>query len=276
MNAPAALEANLINVARRPSQGGEYQTWFSREPSLPLGRFTVSGADAGTWAGDSGYAVGLEDDPRELVAQVEIACSPGGAVTLTITGTNVADAAIVGTAVIEFPDWSGLAQTDFPISYSVDVVPAVAGLFKTITTVAVDCLAAAAGMKIQIFGMPAQDSYLRIGCTEAKTYNSKSRVSRPIACEMDGSAFTAKGRSKPGELSITAKDSGTAGLGPFDGARVTVKFAVVHDGDVSVRNLYYTGYDVALEATAGDGETEATQMTKGNYETMMYMLPVSA
>lgn len=276
MQRPSAIPTVSIPLARRPSQGGEYQVYLSPADGLELGSVTVTGANAGTYTADTGYAVALAARPSDLVVVLENGRKVGGSLTVHVVGTDQADAALSGNATLEFPAWAGVSQEAFPTGLAAEVVVAANKYFKTVTSVTVTAADVdAKDAKLILLGMPDQSTYERVGCTTSKEITTPSRTGRPMACEMNGSAFTAAGVSTPGELSISAADTGPGSLQRFDGVRCVAQIRVVHEGS-EVRRLYMTGHYVKVRLQAPTGEEQATHQSQGPFERYAYFLPASA
>lgn len=276
MQRPSALPTVSIPLARRPSQGGEYQVFLSPMDGLELGSVSITGANAGTYTADTGYAVALAARPSDLIVLLENGRKAGGALTVHVVGTDQTDAALSGNATIEFPSWAGVSQEAYPTGFAAEVIVAANKQFKTVSSVTV--LAAdvdAKDAKLILLGMPDQSTYERVGCTTSKEITTPSRVGRPMPCEMNGSAFTAAGVSRPGELSISAADTGSGSLQRFDGVRCTAQVRVVHEG-TEVRRMYMPGHYVTVRLSAPTGEEQATHQSQGPFERFAYFLPASA
>lgn len=273
---PAALSSGNIPLARRPSQGGEFQVFLSAQDALEVGAVTVTGLNAGSYAPDSGYAVALAARPSELVVVLENGRVTSGNVAVHVVGTDQNDAALSGNAVLDFPAWCGVADSAFPTGMAAEVIVPAGRMFKTITGVTVTgAPVAAKDARLIVLGMPDIASYERVGCTTSKEIETPSRVGRPIACEMQGSAFTAAGRSRPGALTISAKDLGPGSLSRFDGIRTTVQIRVQHES-VEARRYFMTGHFVSVRHSAPDGEEEATLSSQGPFERFALLLPADA
>lgn len=276
MQRPAALTADKISLARRPSAGGEYQVSLSTEEALELGTVSITGANAGTYTGDTGYAVSLAARPSDVIVLLEHGQAVGGSITVHVVGTDATNAALSGNATLEFPTWAGVEDEAFPTGLAGEVIVAANKKFKTVTSVTVlNANAAAKDAKLIVLAMPDSETFVKVGCTTSKQYTTPSRPGRTIACEMQGSAFVAAGRSRPGSLTISAKDQGAAGLSRFDGLRTVARISVVHQG-VEARRMFMTGHYVTVELSAPDGEEDATHQSQGPFERFAYFFPADA
>jgi hypothetical protein len=276
MQRPDALTSDKISLARRPSAGGEYQVHLSTQEALELGSLLVTGADAGTYTGDTGYAVSLAARPSDLLVVLENGQPVNGPIVVHVVGTDATNAALSGNATLEFPTWSGVDDDAFPTGLAAEVIVPANKQFKTVTSVTVlDAAAQAKDAKLILLGMPNSDTYDRVGCTTSKQITTPSRPGRTIPCEMQGAAFTAAGRSRAGALTISAKDQGPASLSRFDGLRTVARISVVHQG-VEARRMFMTGHYVTVELSAPDGEEDATHQSQGPFERFAYLLPADA
>lgn len=275
--APAALATTQIGAARRPIQSGEYQVLFSQEPIYELGSLEITGANAASVSLDAGFAVALAARPSDVVVALRTSGYAGGsAIAVQLIGTDQTNAALSGVGQVRFPNWSGQPNNQLPIGLAVDVVVPDGKKFKTINTVNVSAAAVAKGTKLRIYGNPDTSTYVRVGCTTGASFNTPARPGRNIGCGMDGTAFSAKGMSRPGEITVTAKDSNTSGLMPFNGSNVSVMVQGVIDDTVTAVRYYLSRFDVAVRKQIGDGETEATDEAQGVYEGFMMVIAPDA
>lgn len=265
-----------LNEARKPNSGGEFQVWVSPEDMLEVARFTCTSPTSGTLSIDAGFAAALLAEPRDLVAVVAAtALQPSANVTLAITGHDADAAPLNGVATIAVPSWLGSSTRFFPPGFAVDVVVAAGKLFETIE--ALVPANAVAGAQFILFSMPLQSSYERIGCATGIDYNDPVSGSRAVACGLDGSAFTKRARSEPGELTLTAKDfNQMEGLAKYRGASVTVMLKLLKDERIHTHNFFFSSYRAKTKNTHGDGDDDSSVTATGMFEKSVVLMAVAA
>lgn len=275
--APPNFPFAKLAEARKPNSGGELQVFISPAQALEVATFTCTAANSGTLSIDAGYAAALSAEPRDLVAVVAGATlQPTADVVLNVTGIDSDSAGHAGAATIANPNWVGSTVRVFPIGYGVDVIPAATyKLWKVLGAIIPTNLPV--GAKVKIFSMPLLSSYERVGCTSSISFNTKEAGNRAVACGLDGSAFTKRARSEPGELSIDAKDFTILdGLAKYRGAPVTVLVKVVKDETTTTEHLFFTGVRYKAKTTHGDGDDDSTQAASGMFEAFIGMMAKAA
>ena len=275
---PTTLASADWPVAQKPTFGGEMDVYLTRDPAIEIGKYAVKATNSGVYTADPvNTPLTGSGSASELIAVVDTSAGMyGGAsnIVLTVTGTDQTDAALTGTATFAVPAWVKNTQRVFCLGFATDVVPATAGKkFKTVTGVTSTNATDAKNSAIALFSVQSYDNFVQVGCTTTKEFTTKARVTRPVACGMDASAFAKPGRSDPGELNITSKAVTYGdGLAKFNGINCTAMLKVVKEGQIETDRWFFIGYRPTVRPNFGDGEDEATFQGTGFYEDLAVLV----
>lgn len=270
--APEEVAVDQYPIIQKPDFGGEANVFLSTDSAIEYGKFEIMAADSGVFTADP--VNDLPSDGKDLVAVIDNASGLIDEAAVTVTANVTFADNTTGTAVATFepPGYARVEQNVFPVGFAVDLVPSSAKKIKAITSVSVDATLLAKGAVIAIWGPPDLDGFALVGCTTDKDFSTKARPSRPIACGMDGSAFSKRGRSEPGELNITAKVLNFGdGLARFNGVRCTAMVELEKEDTLISARIFFAEYVPTVRATYGDGEDEATFAGTGIYEDLIIL-----
>lgn len=270
--APSTLAAANILVAGKPVLGGEKVFKVSPYQIREVGRFVVTGSNAGTWTGDAVNTLGAagEDivavilNPTGVISAAEIALTVTARDPADVTGPEYDSMSLVAT--IAAPAWSRVQANRFPIGWGTDCIQAAGKKAAVITGATVVCNADAAGAIIGIYAMPALNSYVEIPCAEDVSWDSQAPESIAIPCGMDGTAFTKPGRS--GERSLKASThliSGADGFSRYDGSTVTAQLQMLKEGSVETERYFFASWQVKATPNLPSGNSVATSSAEGKF-----------
>ncbi|MDE2101798.1 MAG: hypothetical protein KGL39_31415 [Patescibacteria group bacterium] len=282
---PAAIAQSDIQAAVNPYLGGEFQVFLSDTPAIELAQIAMTssgnGSAASTYcsytakAGVSIVGVGGTGADLQMVAEERLTSAVNCVVTLNVT--DDLGATTTATATFAPPSRASNQGSNFGKGYAVDLQVQTGATRKiaSITGVA-SIVGGSRGAKFSIYQLPELASYILVGATTEKKFNTKSRGAVGIDIGMLADAAIKLGKTKKGELTIDSKfGSMSDGLNRFDGARCTALLVGLKDEVLTEQNLVFTSYIPSVEVTApeGDGESMANAATGKFADHLFFVAP---
>jgi len=271
---PTDLTAAQYPMALKPTLGYELQLFVSTQQSVEPGTLAVVAANSGVYTPSQADVLALAAAPVELIAELETDanCGPTDLV-VTVVGTDSTGAALTGTATFGVPAYSSFTERVFPKGYGAQVTTAGNSPFKTITSVTVAADAAAIGVKVALFGIPALSTFRKIGCKTQLNFDPKVPLPHSVQCGRDLSAFIKAGEIPEGVLDITAKiPTFSDGLSRVNGRRVTGMIKEVKEDVLDTMHVFLMGLIMSAKATAGESVDAATLTATAKYEDICILL----
>ncbi|MDE2105594.1 MAG: hypothetical protein KGL39_50675 [Patescibacteria group bacterium] len=279
---PAAVANSDIQLATDPYLGGEFQVFLSDTPVIRLGDISMTtsgnGGAVATYASYTAKAgatiVGAGAD-LQIVSEDRLTSAVNCIVTLNVVDDLGATTTATGTFAP--PTRASNQGSNFGRGYAVDlqVASGVARKIASITGLA-SIVGGSRGCKFSIYQLPELATYVLVGATTEKNFNTKSRAAVGIDIGMEGDAAVKRGKTKKGELTIDTKFGSMAdGLARFDGARCTALLVGMKDEVLTEQNLVFANFIPSVEVTApeGDGESMANSATGKFMDHLFFVAP---
>ena len=271
---PANIATSDIQIATDPYLGGEFQVLLSDTPSVRLGDITMTSSGNGSYTARAGASI-VGDADLQLVAEERLTSGVQCVVTLDVVDDLGAET--TATATFAPPARATNQGFNFGRGYAVDLMVA-SGADRKIAEIAglASIAGGSRGCKFAVYQLPEMSSYVLVGSTTEKKFNTKSRAAVGIDSGMEADAFIKRGKTKKGELTIDSKFGSMAdGLARFDGARCTALLVGMKDEVLTEQNLVFTGYVPSVEVTApdGDGESMANAATGKFADHLFFVAP---
>jgi hypothetical protein len=283
---PAAVAASDITLATDPYLGGEFQVFLSDTQSIRLGDIAMTSSGNGanppaTWTAKAGatiVGVGGSGADLQIVSEDRLNSAVNCVVTLNVTDDLGAVTTASGTFAA--PARASNQSSNFGRGYAVDLqvatstptaprkVASIAGLASIV--------GGSRGCKFAVYQLPELASYVLVGATTEKKFNTKSRGAVGIDIGMEADAAIKLGKTKKGELTIDTKfGSLSDGLARFDGARCTALLVGMKDEVLTEQNLVFVNFTPSVEITApeGDGESMANAATGKFADHLFFVAP---
>ena len=281
---PAAIAASDIQIAKDPYLGGEFQVFLSDTPSVRLADISLTSSGNGTTSANASYTaragvsvigVGGSGADLQMVTEERLTSAVACVVTLNVTD----DLGATTTAVATFapPTRADNQGYNFGRGYAVDLQVTTGATRKIASITGIASVAGGSrGSKFAVYQLPELASYVLVGATTEKKFNTKSRQAVGIDVGMQADAAIKLGKTKKGELTIDSKfGSMCDGLQRFDGARCTALLVGLKDEVLTEQNLVFTGFipSVELSAPEGDGEAMANAATGKFADHLFFVAP---
>lgn len=276
---PSAVAAADLDIAQSPAFGGEYAVYIANIAAVLIGTVDLTAAGTGTWVDNPATGLTLPTaNDLQLICQTYVKSTVSPVIILAgmdDTGTPVA---MNGTATFAPPARSNNQKFNFQRGIGAELVPAVGGKkFSAITGLGVSTpiTGGGANQQFSLWSLPQQADYSLIGCTTDANFNTKSRMAKGVDCGMEADAFVKRGKTQPGELSLTAKlKDMMSGLPRFDGEKCTVMLVGLKDGVVTSERWVFTQFVGNIKPSLPDGDGEATVAMAGKFvEHMWFVAP---
>jgi hypothetical protein len=226
-----------LAIARKPTIGEEKELYLSSEPGQRIGSWEGVANGSGTYTADSSASLAVAGQDLHLVVNEELLGNAANPFFI-VTGTDQADAALVGSGTFSSPSYARVSGYEFQQGIAVDVKVPATKLFKTVTNVT--CNNVKLGGKVELISLPTEPSWQFIGCVESLTANPGTRPPHSIACGFKGSAFVVLGRTPVNTLEFTTKYFGVVdGVNRFAGRSVSARLDIRKAGRITTeRNVY--------------------------------------
>lgn len=275
---PKDIAATDFPMAVKPTLGYELQLHVSTQLSVELGMLAVQAANSGVYAPSAADNAALAAAPMELVAELEGDVNCGASdMVVTVTGTDAGDQPLTGTATFKVPSYSSFTERVFPKGYAVEVTTASGSPFKTVTSVTVQNDAVAAGVSIALFGVPALNTFRKIGCKTQLNFDPRVALPHSVQCGRDLSAFIKAGEIPEGTLEITAKiPTFSDGLARVNGRRVTGLIKEVKEDKLDTMHVFLFGLIMTSKVSNGESVDPSTLSATAKYEDIGIVLAQGA
>lgn len=257
---PTTIDPDDSDIAITPYMGGEFNVFLSRIPALLLGSVTLATSGSGSYANNPACAIRAGGADLQLVASTELA-SPMGVCAVVFNIVDDKDEAATLTFTFAPPPRSACQDTSFARGYAVDgtVAGGTGTKVKSITGLK-SVSNGGRNVGFRLYQLPEAADYVLVGCTTEKKFTTKSRKPVGIDCGMEADAFTKRGKSGKGELTLDSKFGGMADrLSRFNGAKTTAMLVGIKDGQVTCDRLVFTQYVPGVDVNLPDGEGEAVE-----------------
>jgi hypothetical protein len=260
---PSPIAQVDLDTSEAPYIGGEFAVYLSRVPSYNVGTITMTASGTGqqTWAPNASVSlptVAQGGTNLQCVATSELN-SPGGPCVVVFNVINDLSAATTLTFTFYTPLRAADQSSTFSRGYAVDGIIG-AGSYVTSITGLASVANGNRNVTFAVYQLPAASSYVLVGCTTTKKFNTKARKPVGIDCGMESDAFVKRGKSGKGELTIDSKFGGaTERLTRFDGAKTTAMLLGIKDGVVTTDRIVFVQYVPTVEVDLPDGDGEALE-----------------
>jgi hypothetical protein len=261
--APSAIQQSDLDTAAAPYLGGEFAVYLSRTPAYDVGTVTLTASGTGnannaTWAPDVAVTLPADGTDLQMVATSALS-SPSGPLTVVLNVVNDLGNNATLTFTFEPPERAADQSWDFGRGYATDGQLS-AGNHTTTITGLQSVTNGNRNVRLDIYQLPALSSYVLVGCTTEKKFNTKSRKPVGIDCGMESDAFVKRGKSGKGELTLDSKFGGMADrLTRFDGAKCTALLVGIKDGVITTDQMVFTQFVPGVEINLPDGDGEAVE-----------------
>lgn len=273
---PADLTTKQYPVALKPTDSYEEQLLYSLQQPLQVGVWTAIAANSGVYTPSVADVAQLAVTPLELAVVLDnnidsSVLNGGSGITpvITITGTDVNNAAVTGTATFASPAY---AQTQVPVfcktfAAEATTTPTAGTAFKTITGVTMTGGAELAPVKFVIIGLPPLSSFVQVATKTKLDWALRVPMPHSIASGRDKSKYIKPGEIEEGTITITARNPNWGdGLARINGIRVTGLVKEVKEDQVDVVHIFLLGMILTWKASGGES-TESVELTaNGLYE----------
>lgn len=267
---PSSVASADLDIAQSPAFGGEYAVYIANIAAVLIGTVNLTAPGVGTYTDNPATGLTLPTaNDLQLVCQTYVKSAVAPVIKLAgmdDTGTPVA---MDGTATFAPPARSNNQKFNFQRGIGTDLVPAVGGKkFSAITGLAVSTpiTGGGANQEFTLWSLPQQADYSLICCTTDATFNTKSRMAKGVDCGMEADAFIKRGKTQPGELSLSAKlKDMMSGLPRFDGDKCTVMLVGLKDGVVTSERWVFTQFVGNLKPSLPEGDGEVTVSMAGKF-----------
>jgi len=272
---PVILPADfpLINA---PLLGGELKALFSAQNAVELGKFVVTGSNAGTWTPSAPGLAMLAAQPMDIIVVSDNGLHDGGATDLVIKVSGTDNATTVFTtqnASFALPSWALNQTRSFQKCLGVDLVIGSGLPVATVTAVTVVCAAEAVNSVFKLFAVPALSTFQQIGCVTEKDFNLKTQDAVPIRCGLDPSAFVKPGDLQVGNVSITANSQNDLnGFARYVGRPVTVMLEARRENRLVTDRYYFLRCTAGIKKKGPEGAASVTDSIEGIAEETVFMI----
>lgn len=254
-------------VAVLHSVGGEKKLWATRVPAVERGSIFLAANASGVWTPDAIFG-GLPTTGVDLQVKVDGDLQASAAAVLTVIGTDTSDLPLTGTATLSPPSWvRNNADFNFPEGIAFDVVPNITGStqkYKTILANGIAITNAQKWSRLKIFSLPVDTDWQYIEKVETVRPNIGIQPPHAIPDGLDGAAQVTKGRSEPGNVSISALHRSVVdGLQRYAGVNCCLKLEVWRQGNVLVERHVFANCILGVNPDFPDGSEDAKQAGDG-------------
>jgi hypothetical protein len=255
---PEDISAANLNIAGTPAQGVDKVLYISTETAKEVGEFAFTTTGSGEWTPDSVFTVPADSD---LVARAEDFLLADSAIVL-----HVSDGfGVTGTATFAAPSYVKNQTADWQPGISFDVVPDVPGeQFEGALTVWAS--GGQSGASIKLFILPAESSWVKLGCVEDFNPKVGSEPAVPVPCGRKGSAYVVRGRSEPNNVTVNSKYFSVADdLMRFNNRRCAIRMDLKKQNVAIIERQVCDGLQLMVNPEFPDNEI-ARQVAEGIFE----------
>lgn len=271
---PSAIAAADLDIAQSPYFGGEFGVYMTNVPAVLIGTIDFTAPAAALYTDNAATSMPAATD-LQLVATTPVISAANVVVTFACLDNTGTPIAMNGVATFAPPSRAANQSSNFGRGIATDLVPAVPGKKYTAITSLTSVTAGSANMQLALYQLPVQADYTFIGCTTEIDFNTKSRMAKGVDCGMESDAFVKRGKTQPGELSISSKLKGFMdGMARFDGAKATCMLVGLKDGQDTCDRLVFTQYVQTVKPKLPEGDGEATLAGTGKFvEHLFFVAP---
>lgn len=268
---PATVNVQELDILRAPYLGGEFAVYLSHTAAKHIGSIEMTAEATGSYTDDAATTLtAVTGDDIQVVCTTPLLSDASCVITLATLDNTGTPVAMNGVATFAPPAWVSDQTFNFPRGYATDLVPAVNGKKYTSITSLTSITNGSKNSKFDFYVLPALTDYVLVGCTMDIDFNFKSRKALGIDCGMETDAFVKRGKTTPGDLSMSSKLKGiAAGMARFAGSKVTAMLVGLKDGQVIGDRIVFTGYVPGTTINAPEGEGEAVERVEGKFEEVL-------
>lgn len=261
-----AIAAKRRGIAAKATLALEFRVKVSSLPVQKVAEINFPVTNSGVMETEAAGVATLAEEPSDLQCFVRGQLE---SLVNTVVTLNVIDAdngATTAVATFAPPSWVNDQSKDFPEGYAVDFVTGNNKKVKSIVGFA-SVVGGDTGSRLAIAMLPALESFRVVGSCTERDFTTKARSAEHIPGEEDGSKHVKRGRSEPGELTVSQKYVSYAeGLGRIAGRTCTAMLELEKEGKVTTDRLIFGNWVPMTKPSAGDGNDHGAMQAAGKYE----------